>query len=250
MSGFSEQIPYFLINYLSRPASALPKGALWVLDFQGIDDVKPSILATASIEPQKWNIEAGLNCLLDSDIYNKKKGCLFVQGVAIPEESVVANPEGPQYNHFIRTLVGAGRNPYSGLNVTFLDTNISFVENIIRPWVVTTARLGLIARKNKNDKYRCTLSFYKLGVLTPKDKPFILQKFTFYGVCPVEIDSQEYNYAPATSPKFRQVKFIYHYYTTSVIPNTNLAIKNNNTVNKVTLATDKVPYRVTGNVDT
>jgi hypothetical protein len=245
MSEFSEQIPYFLINYLSRPASALPKNALWVLNFENIDNVKPAILKTAAIEPLKWNIQAGLNCLLDSgELYSTKKGCLFVQGIGIPEESMVANPEGPQYNHFIRTTVGAGRNPFTGLNVTFLETNVSFVENVIRPWVVTTARLGMIARnpKNTDENYRAIISFYKLGVLTPNEKPFILQKYTFYGVCPVEIDTEEYNYAPSTSPIFRQVKFIYHYYTTSVVPGTNLAIKKNNAKIDVPLATSNTPY--------
>lgn len=236
ISDFSGQIPLFFDAFLSRPASTLPKGSQWVVDFEGLQDVKSAILKTVSLEPQKWSIKEGLNLLTDSGDYNRK-GLLFAQAVSIPGESTVANPEGIQKNHFIQTTTGDGRSPYASnaLNISFLETNVSFVDNVIRPWVITTARLGLIARPPGETNYRQNISVYKFGVLTPNQPPFILIKYTFYGACPIEITSEEYNYSPTTGAINRDVTFLYHYYKVEV-PN-NLAITQNNSNIPITKAT-------------
>ena len=212
--SFQNRIPLFLQTFLSRPASALPKGGQWVVDFEGLKDVRQAILLTAEKEPYKWNVQGGLNLLLDTDDYNKR-GCLFAQAVEIPSESVIVNPEGIQKNQFIRSATGDGRADYAptGLRMVFLNTNVSFVDNVIRPWVVTTGRLGLIARPDGGPtQYRQNITVYKLGVLLPRLPPVVLQKYTFYGACPIEVSSEEYNYTPETAPVNREATFIYHYY--------------------------------------
>ena len=227
ITDFSEQIPLFFKSFLSKPASALPKGAQWVVDFEGLNDVKDAILRTAEIEPSKWDIKAGLNTLIENNDYNRK-GCLFCQAVSVPGEQAVANPEGIQKNHFIRTAVGGGRSDYApnGLRMVFLDTNVSFVDNVIRPWAVTTARLGMIAR-DKPNVYRQNISVYKIGVLTPQDSPFILQKYTFFQACAVSVSEEEYNYTPTSAPVNREATFIFDHYSLETNKN-NLAIKFNN----------------------
>ncbi len=238
------RIPYFLEAFLNKPASALPKGSQWVVDFEGLRDVRRAILTTAAKEPRKWDIEGGLNLLINSENYNNR-GCLFAQAVQIPGESVIANPEGIQKNHFIRSAIGDGRVDYAptGLNMVFLNTNVSFVDNVIRPWVITTGRLGLIARPEGPTQYRQDISVYKLGVLTPEQPPFVLQKYTFYGTCPIEVSSEEYNYAPETSPVNREVTFIYHYYSLETSRN-NPAITLNNA--NLPVPVSNVPRRTIG----
>jgi hypothetical protein len=229
ITDFSGQIPLFFESFLSRPASALPKGAQWVVDFEGLDQVKQAILKTASLEPGKgWSIESGLSTLIGDRDYNRK-GCLFCQAVSIPGEQTIANPEGIQKNQFIRTSTGDGRSDIAptGLRMVFLDTNVSFVDNVIRPWVVTTGRLGLIARPPGPTNYRQDISVYKIGVLTPNEPPYILQKYTFFGACPVDVSAEEYNYTPTSAPVNREASFLYHYYTLETNRN-NLAIKYNN----------------------
>jgi len=213
ISNFQNTIPRFLQNFLSKPASALPKGGQWVVDFEGLSDVKDAILQTAAKEPLAWDVETGLTFLIGNrDYYNR--GCLFAQAVEVPGESVIANPEGIQKNQFIRTATGDGRADYAptGLRMVFLETNISFVDNVIRPWVITTGRLGLIARPDGPTQYRQNITVYKLGVLAPQQPPVVLQKYTFYGACPIEVSSEEYNYAPETAPVNREATFLYHYY--------------------------------------
>jgi len=230
ISSYKGQIPHFLQSYLSKPASAIPKGAFWVVDFNDLNSVKPAIIRTASLERnQGWKIEDGFNILNGEDY--KSKGCLFCQAVSIPGEQAIVNPEGIQKKHFIRTATGDGRADYApgGLRMVFLDTNVSFVDNVLRPWVVTTARLGMIARPDGGiSQYRQTINIYKLGVLTYDKNPFILQKYTFEGVCPVEVSAEEYNYATATAPINREATFAFHSYKLETNPEgQNLALLNN-----------------------
>jgi hypothetical protein len=232
------QISFFLENFLSKPASALPKGSQWVLVFEGpfqdgstkevdFKDVLPvpAIRLATKYEPRKWDIEASINATLTKD-YQQTKGCLFVQAVSIPGESNVTVPEGLQQSGYIRTFIGGGRDPFANLQISFLETNVSFVDNVIRPWVIATAHLGLIARTGAKN-YRCNISVYKLGVISPAETPFVLRKYTFYGVCPVSVTGEEYNYTQISTPVNRETSFIYHYYTIESSVG-NLAAINNN----------------------
>jgi hypothetical protein len=231
LTDFSGQIPLFLASFLGKPASALPKNGLWVVDLEGLNNVKKAILETARLEPNKWDVEQGLNTLIGDSVTTdySKKGCLFCQAVSVPGESTVVNPEGLQKNHFLMTATGDGRGPYTptGLRMVFLDTNVSFVDNVIRPWVITTARLGMIARTG-DDTYRQDITVYKLGVYNSTTPPFILQKYTFYGTCPIDVSAEEYNYSPTNVPVNREATFVFHSYKLETNVNSaNLAIKNN-----------------------
>jgi hypothetical protein len=210
---FTRRIPSFLDTFLSKPASSLPKGGQWVVDFENLSSVKKAIIETGKRFPyKKWNVEASFNTVTAEDY--TKRGCLFAQAVEIPGESVVVNPEGIQKNHFIRTATGDGKSDYAtALRMVFLNTNVSFVENVIRPWVLTTARLGLIARPDGDQQYRQNISVYKLGVVNSISPPYIAELYTFFGACPIEVTSEEYNYTPLTSPILREVTFTFHTYT-------------------------------------
>lgn len=215
---FTKQIPYFLESFLSKPASALPKGAQWVLSFDSIpvDLIKR---VASGFEPQKWSIDKAIDQLAKNSNYMDQKGCLFVQAAEIPGEGATVNTEGLQYNGFLRTTVGAGREAYSAVQIVFLDTNISFADNVIRPWVITTAHLGMIARSGA-DNYRCNFTLYKLGVKSRESSPVVTQKISFVGACPISVGSEELNYTPVNSPSLRATTFSYHYYTVEGVQST------------------------------
>lgn len=233
------QIPFFLENFLSKPASSLPKGAQWVLVFEGpyqhnntngVSDYKyvlpvPAILIGTKYEPGSWDIEGAIETTLKQD-YQQTKGCLFVQAVNIPGESNQANPEGLQQSGYIRTVSGAGRDALANLQISFLETNVSFVDNVIRPWTIATSHLGMIARSGEKN-YRCNMSVYKLGTLTPSQPPHVLIKYSFFGACPISVSGEEYNYTQTSSAIRRESTFIYHYYTIESAQN-NPSISSNN----------------------
>jgi hypothetical protein len=85
----------------------------------------------------------------------------------------------------------------------------------------------MIARSGR-DNYRCNITVYKLGVISSNKSPFVLQKYTFFGACPISVTGEEYNYTQTQSPINREAQFVYHYYTLDT-GTENLAIDNNNT---------------------
>lgn len=226
------QVPFFLQSFLSQPATALPKGGQWVLVFEGAEDgygggtadqVIPvqAIIKGTKYEPKKWDIEQAITATLYTD-YQERKGCMYVQAVQIPGESNQVNPEGLQQSGYIRTFTGAGRDPFQNLSISFLETNISFADNVIRPWVIATSHLGMIARKGALN-YRCNISIYKIGVVSEISVPYVALKYTFFGACPVSISGEEYNYTQTTTPINREASFTYHYYSIET-DSTNQAI--------------------------
>lgn len=207
-------IPHFLISVLGSPAGSIPKGAQWLLSFDDLEgSVMPGINSALQYENKPWGIERA-KAVVNSEQFQKQKGCVYAQGIGMPGDSLVVNPEGNiMSNSFLRSYVGQGRNQFPELRVTFLETNISFCENFLRPWAIATGMWGLFSRPSGSDKsYRTNLQLYKLGVYSENRPPFIVMKMTFYDICCTSVSEEEYNYDPKTSPTRREARFIYNYY--------------------------------------
>ena len=220
-TSFVGQIPFFLNAILSTPAGALPKGPLWVIVFDFDTFILNTIKSVKQYEPrmpEPWLIDQALNTVT-SYRYQTEKGCMFAQAVTIPGESLIYAREGIQYNSFIRGGVGQGRQDFNSVQINFLNTNVNFVDNVIRPWVVMTGHLGMIARP-ESKKYRCNLTIYKLGIDRVDRPPFIAQQFNFWEVCPINVSSEDLNYTSDGSSIVKTAEFVYQWYTTTSYKNT------------------------------
>lgn len=208
------RIPHFLNSVLFTPAGSIPKGAQWIVAFEDLDGrILKAINLALSYERQEWKTAQAQSIVL-SEEYQKKKGCVFCQAIDLPGESMVVNPEGNiMSNAFLRAYVGQGRNQYPEMRMTFLDTNVSFCENFLRPWAIATGAFGLISRpKNDVKNYRTNMVCYKLGAYDP-NKIEILLKMTFYDICCVAVSDEAYDYQPVTGlPTLREARFIFNYY--------------------------------------
>lgn len=208
-------VPYFLTAILSTPAGALPKGPLWVVTFDFDDDLRKTIKLAKQYEaqlPESWEIENALNTIT-TDTFQRTKGCVLAQSINIPGESLITSFEGTQANGFIRSRIGLGRQDFETLNISFLNTNVNFIDNVIRPWTIMTGHLGMIARP-KDKKYRCnTVELIRLGVTSPDEPPIEIQKFNFYGVCPIAVDSEQLNYNSSGNPTTKSASFAFQWYT-------------------------------------
>ena len=223
-------IPNFLSNFLSRPASSIPKGAQWAIAFQNFDNSDLKLLNTIDkayeYEPQSklWNTSKAAKVLLGED-YQSRHGCLFAQAIELPGERIQTNAEGSiKSGGFIRARVGAGRDDFGTLKITFLETNISFVDSLLRGWALATANFGLIARAPTDPlQYRTTLYCYKFGTYSAAEPPYVIQEVVFDGICCTSVSSEEYNYAAADgTAKMREAEFLYNSYaidtSTRLIP--------------------------------
>jgi hypothetical protein len=214
---YTKRIPYFLDNVLNTPAGALPKGAQWVVAFDDLGgNVLPAINKALAYEKKEWMID-GATGIVTSEAFQETKGCVYCQAIDLPGEGLVVNPEGNiMSNAFLRSYVGQGRNQFPVMRMTFLETNVSFADNFLRPWVIATGTFGLIARARGEEKnYRTNIYCYKLGTYSGQDEaPIVLMKMTFYDACCVSVSNEEYNYAPlAGNPLMREAQFVYNYYS-------------------------------------
>ena len=223
--SFIGQIPFFLSEILGNPASSLPKGAQWAVEFEKFPAV---IKRVAEFENATWNISAAFDAITTASI-QKTKGCLLAHAVSVPGDSFAATNEGTQYGGLLRPTINSGGRNSENLTISFIDTNVSFVENVMRPWVIVTAHLGMIAYPETGEgselQYRTNVTFYQIGVTSPNLPPYVRHKITYYGVCPLNVGSEEYNYGATTAPQIRQVQFAYNYYT--------IDSKSGNTINVI-----------------
>jgi hypothetical protein len=219
-TSFIGQIPFFLNAILSTPAGALPKGPLWVVVFDFDSFILNTIKSVKQYEPrmpEPWLIDQALNTVTTAR-YQTEKGCMFAQSVAIPGEALAYGQEGIKYNAFIRGGVGQGRENFDPVRINFLNTNVNFIDNVIRPWVVMTGHLGMIARP-RSQKYRCNLTIYKLGIDRVDRPPFIAQQFNFWEVCPINVLIEELNYSADGNSLTKAAEFVYQWYTTTSYKN-------------------------------
>lgn len=202
----------FLQGFLTRPASAIPKGAQWVVSFDDLGSLVSAIQKAYDYEPNnigKWATLDTASTIL-TDYYQKNRGCMFCQAVGLPGDGTDAVVEGNiKYNGFLRSYVGAGRNDLPIMRMTFLDTNVSFADSFLRGWSLATANFGLIMRSDI--KYRTNLTCHKFAI-TPKG-PFIIQTMKFKDICCIGVSEEEYQYGPVTSPVLREARFVYNNYT-------------------------------------
>jgi len=215
-TSFIGQIPFFLNAVLSTPAGALPKQPLWVIVFDFDSNIKRTIKRVRQYEPrmpEQWQIEDALDTVT-SRRYQEEKGCMFAQTVVVPGDSLNYSQEGITYNSFIRGGVATGRRDFDPLRISFLNTNVSFVDNVIRPWVVMTGHLGMIARP-LSQKYRCNLTIYKLGILRRDLPPFVAQQFNFWEVCPINVFAENLDYSGDSRTPLKEAEFVYQWYTTT-----------------------------------
>ena len=208
---FENRIPYFF-QILNTPAGSLPKGAQWVVVFEDLaSNILPGIKLALQYEGHEWKINKAAQ-VVTSDNYQKTSGCVFCQAIGLPGESMTANLEGNIVsNAFLRSHVGQGRNQQQSMRMTFLDTNVSFAENFLRPWSISTANFGLIARSG-TENYRTNAHCYKLGSFSSSKPPVVTMKVSFYGLCCIGVSEEEYNYNTASSPVNREGTFIYNHY--------------------------------------
>ena len=225
-------IPSFLDLFLSRPASSIPKGAQWAVSFDNLGSVLPAIQQAYEYEPggkNAWDTLDAASTIL-TDQYQTSRGCLFCQAIGLPGEGLTTTPEGIQSNAFIRSRVGAGRNDFPAMRMTFLDTHISFADSFLRGWALATANFGLIMRSDI--PYRTTMTCYKFGI-TPKG-PFVTMKMTFKDICCISVSEEEYQYSPASAPILREAQFVYNSYSVDTVSQNSSEFLLNNRVERAT----------------
>ena len=207
----------FLSNFLSNPATSIPKGAQWAVYFDDLPRLLNTIEEAYKGEPRAWKTTRAAK-ILASRQFQQSHGCFFCQAIDLPGEGMTPVAEGIKSNAFIRSYIGAGRNDFPIMRMSFLETNVSFADSILRGWALATAKFGMIARTGTKN-YRTNLTCYKFS-LGP-GAPYISQTMRFEGICCVSLGNEESNYDAMTSISRRDAQFIYNSYSIDTISGIN-----------------------------
>lgn len=146
----------FFLSQMTSWLTSIPMTTQWVVVIERF----PKALNSSFIQSLE-RIDAGKQGFditpavkaLGAYPFQRIVGCLFVHGVTIPSEQFEVNSVSVTNNRgFLPGVIAGARSIDPPMLVLeFRETNLSFVDSIIRPWSILTSHYGLVARPG--DKY-------------------------------------------------------------------------------------------------
>ena len=204
---------------ISKWESGIPIQTSWVARFSLQSNIDfssfyESIGADISMDSDKFGIQQEDQFKVFNDDLNNSIGCFYIQGIKLPVDSFnVADANLDGAGGFLTGIVGADRvkNTARSLTIDFFETNLDFIDLVIRPWMVTAAYRGLLARKFNNFKSNIdVVQFTRYN--TNKDARLIRKHHQFFDCVPYSIPGNQLNYS-AEDVKSAGVQWIYNTYS-------------------------------------
>jgi hypothetical protein len=177
-----------------------------------------------SYDPNVTKVMIGSNFQLAQSV---NMGCIFARQVTLPEERIEVGHTGLDYGGFMAPATASKRHGYQKLGITFLETNASFVDLILRPWSILVGYNGLVARDPKSSKYiKGNVNLVMLAKATKLPDNYISKAgfnllnnsmairkvYQFTNVAPIYVPSEEYSYQEE-GMRFSNVDFCYDSYS-------------------------------------
>jgi len=210
---------------LGSPEFSIPLGSNFFIQIASIPTAVASTDNLQYFEPGRragagWNIADGTNNLININKGSANGACLFANGITPPVEAINVARVGmhaafdEHSGGLLDGVVTRSRKQQDSVAISFLETNQSFIDFVIRPWVILTGHVGLIARApgSVDDvKTTITATFFSRwnGQVSPR------KIFTFFGCAPVSIDTATaYDYG-TNAVNTIKTTWAYNYYTLS-----------------------------------
>lgn len=211
----------FLDN-LSIWHNAIPLRTQWIVIFDGFPQgLRSSILRDLEIvtgSKDNFNIDQARTALLANE-NQKIIGCVYAQGVNIPSENLTVSPAAIENNRgYIQGSVIGSRDAYANQNLTieFRETNTSFTDFILRPWLILASHFGYVARSEaeqaKNPK--CNIIVMQFGKTLEHISSIPRKIWTFYDCVPLNLDTRNLTYDTEVMESYH-VPFLYSRYDLS-----------------------------------
>ena len=118
-------------------------------------------------------------------------GCIFLSGVSIPSETLGGEAASLQNNRgFIQGSILNGREAFGSSNLTlqFRETNTSFVDFVMRPWLIAAAHAGYVARPVDDPmNMKCNITIIQYTRTFQKLSMIPRKVWTFYNCIPLSL---------------------------------------------------------------
>jgi len=196
---------YFLVQMESW-FTAIPNSSQWII----VIDNYPIALRTSIIQSLEridgtkkgFDID-GARGILTSFPLQKIVGCLFAHQITIPTEQYnVATASIKNNRGFLPGVLGSNRDTeFPTLVIDFRETNTSFIDFVVRPWVILGSHFGMAARPGdvagkkdeRNMKVNMTLLEYTRTLHSISMIP--RKVFNFYNCVPYQVSEQSLDYS-------------------------------------------------------
>lgn len=145
------------LQTLSKWEHSLPLQTQWIARITPIAGSNNTILlrnigSDVILDKSTFTVDPTIQNLLFNEQTQPNKdglGLFYVQKVNIPGESFSPSDAGTDgMSGFIKGNAGGDRASGNSrtLGIEFLETNLDFIDGIIRPWIITASYRGLLAR--------------------------------------------------------------------------------------------------------
>jgi hypothetical protein len=214
--------PYsYYLDLLGEWPTGIALASQWLVyfDFNSVKALTDTFQTNLRLRESgsEWTYNTNVTqYLLDGKLQasvNNMIGCVFARQVVLPSESIDAGNVGLSYGGFQAPATSSGREKYQSFNVTFLETNSSFLDNIIRPWIVSVGYNGLVARPKSSFRYvksnfADVVMYAKAGAYNPMVVRKIIR---FYNVAPISLQGETYSHQEE-GLRYSEIKFVYDKY--------------------------------------
>lgn len=217
---------------LDRWEYNLALNSQWVLIIHDLPRIQGIVRKVQPLEAWTPNSDWNINEVIYEKLTNEQvqtteaMGCFFVNNVVVPGESYNQEEAAiPNSGGYINVGVAGKRTSFSGKRVatSFRETNLDFVETVLRPWVIACSHIGFFAFQSAADNVKIprmqliNFSRLKHTPVAPYDSETfrpIRKIYNFYNVAPIEIDTKTYDYTEDQgTPQMRQVGWIFDNYS-------------------------------------
>ncbi len=211
----------FMHTTLNMFDFAIANSAKWVVFIEPENEsyLKSSLKTVKTLErtindSDAWQFDQEQENLT-GEIAQKTIGCIFAIGVSQVGETLGVNSSGGIdsgiVNGFTKSVITTGRADSNTLEITAKETNNSYTDMFIRPWIILSGHKGLHARK-KSESIKATVRVFQMADTDPYNSPVVNKVFTYHNCVPINIGGETLSYATPTAVQ-RQITFTYNYYT-------------------------------------
>lgn len=200
--------------------------SMWNYEPGGNGQHAGGINAPGSQGPE-WDIDQGKG-EITRDRYMKtgggKHGCILAQGVVLPGERYEVGDAAINNNMgFIPGKYGKNRLPMAPLTIQWRETNRSFVDLVIRPWLILASHVGLAARPPLDGRHiKCNITIVQLAK-TYQYVPLVQRKiWRYYNCVPTSIDSKELTYQDGNNFDIFTTEWHYTHYSIESLPDQDM----------------------------
>jgi hypothetical protein len=219
------------LEFISRPETSIPLNSNFVIQFTIPDQVQRtnSTVSYENWEPHSndWITLANKRQYViekhQNQFGDQSNVSFFANGIILPQESLQVE-RGSVLNNggLLAGVYGSNRAQQNTIKTTFLETETSFIDFVLRPWVILTSQFGLLARGNavsiKTDLTVITYTKIPKKDTTNAPGVEVRKVYKFYDCAPVALGDGGYakhDWGKNSNLPVATVDWVYNYYTVS-----------------------------------